>query len=167
MSFTNDDAKVLTASQSLLADCPASHLLTRQKKKRDAAGAWHDLTKSHNRSGEASKHATQAEQLLKNAVCRNKCTQPFAHLVAELKLHWATLKEAKQHEPEIQKANKLCNTSGGVMHVSVVATATPEMSSRCRQRSKPDCRGDDTRLPWDFHQHQAKGVSNQGITNKP
>ena len=96
MPFTNDNAKVFTMMQCLLAHCLASHLLTRHEKKRNAAGAWHDLNKLLDRSGKVSKWAMQVEQLLKNAVHHDNHTKPFGNLVAVLKSHWATLEEAKQ-----------------------------------------------------------------------
>ena len=89
--------------QRLLTDCPASHLLTRHEKKSNTAGAWHNLTKLCNRSGKASKQATQAEKSLKNAVCHDKHTKLFMSSVAENEFHWATLEEAKQ--PIIEKKN--------------------------------------------------------------
>ena len=66
----------------------------------------------------------QAEQSLKNVICCNKHTKPFVNLVAELKFHWATLEEAKQPVPEIQKVDKLCNALMGVTHMGIVVTIT-------------------------------------------
>ena len=66
----------------------------------------------------------QAKQSLEDTVHCDKRTKPFVDLVMELKSHWATLEEAKQPAPEIQKANKLCNMPAGTTNAGGIATVT-------------------------------------------